>query len=62
MSDKIFKHIDKSREIYPLSFFKLDIKLTETSEKASVTRVFVSKKYKDSDFSVTKFYKPISKF
>lgn len=62
MSNKILKKIKESKEIYPLSFYELDIRLKETSETIFENRVFTSKKYKDSDFHIAKFYKPISKF
>lgn len=58
--NNITKIINTNREKLPLSFYDLEFKTTERSTNPQ--KIVFSKKFKDSNFSIYRFYKPITRF
>lgn len=59
-ANEILKRIDENKENLPLSFYELNVKMREYPKISR--KIVFSKEFKDSNFSIYRFYKPISRF
>lgn len=58
--EDIKEYIDKNRELFPLSFYDAVYTPNDDVEKAG--KIVYSEKFKDSGYSIFKFYKPIARY